>query len=87
MGIADGAAGNWGFVEQHMQRQLIGFLRVTEYGGKIAQARYPQRNAEDKRAHWQKQRCHQLKHDPEAPAIPSSAKRPAPRAVPPSRRR
>jgi hypothetical protein len=63
LGIADGAAGNWSFLEQHTQRQLIDFFHATDYVGKIAQARYPQRNAEAKRAHWQQEHCHQLKHD------------------------
>jgi hypothetical protein len=66
LGIADGASGNWSFLEQHTQRQLIDFFHATEYVGKIAQARYPQRNAEAKRAHWQHEHCHQLKHDPDA---------------------
>ena len=66
LGIADGASGNWSFLEQHTQRQLIDFFHASEYVGKIAQARYPQRNAEAKRAHWQQQHCHQLKHDPDA---------------------
>jgi len=66
LGIADGAAGNWSFLEQHTQRQLIDFFHATEYIGKIAQALYPQRNAEAKRAHWQQEHCHQLKHDPDA---------------------
>jgi hypothetical protein len=63
LGIADGAAANWSFLEQHTQRQLIDFFHATEYVGKIAQALYPQRNAEAKRALWQQQHCHQLKHD------------------------
>jgi hypothetical protein len=66
LGIADGAAGNWSFLEQHTQRQLIDFFHATDYVGKIAQARYPQRNAEAKRAHWQQEHCHQLKHDADA---------------------
>jgi hypothetical protein len=66
LGIADGASGNWSFLEQHTQRQLIDFFHASEYVGKLAQARYPQRNAETKRAHWQHEHCHQLKHDPDA---------------------
>ena len=43
----------------------------TSRGGRIGcplehQARYPQRNAEAKRARWQQQHRHLLKHDPDA---------------------
>ena len=65
LGIADGAASNWRFLEQHTQRQLIDFFHATEYVGKIAQALYPQRKAEDKRAQWQHAHCSKLKHDPD----------------------
>ncbi len=66
LGIADGAASNWSFLEQHTDRQLIDFFHATEYVGTIAQARYPQRKAEDKRSHWRHQQCTELKHDPTA---------------------
>ena len=66
LGIADGAPSNWSFLEQHTQRQLIDFFHVTEYVGKLAQARYPQRRAEAKRSRWQHQHCSNLKHDPKA---------------------
>ncbi len=41
LGIADGAYGNWTFLEQHTQRQLIDFFHASEYIGKLAQAQYP----------------------------------------------
>jgi hypothetical protein len=66
LGIADGAASNWRFLEQHTGRQLIDFFHATEYVGKIAQALYPQRRDEDKRAHWQHEHCKKLKSDPDA---------------------
>ena len=66
LGIADGAYGNWTFLEQHTQRQLIDFFHATEYIGKLAQAQYPQRRDAQRRADWQHTRCHTLKHDPEA---------------------
>jgi hypothetical protein len=67
LGIADGAASNWSFLEQHTERQLIDFFHLSEYVGTLAQARYPQRNAQDKRARWQHQQCSELKEDPKAP--------------------
>lgn len=66
LGIADGAASNWRFLEQHTDRQLIDFFHATEYVGKIAQATYPQRQAESKRSQWQHEHCKKLKHDPAA---------------------
>jgi hypothetical protein len=64
LGIADGAPSNWAFLEQHTDRQLIDFFHATEYIGKLARARWPQRSAEDKRAAWQHAHCRRLKHDP-----------------------
>jgi hypothetical protein len=66
LGIADGAASNWRFLEQHTQRQLIDFFHTTEYVAKIAQALYPQRHAAAQRGHWQHAHCKKLKHDPAA---------------------
>ncbi len=66
LGIADGAASNWTFLEPHTQRQLLDFFHASEYVGKIAQALYPQRHTEDQRACWQHEQCNRLKHDPTA---------------------
>jgi hypothetical protein len=66
LGIADGAPSNWSFLEQHTELQLIDFFHAREYVGKLAQARYPQRNAEGKRSRWQHEHCSNLKHDPKA---------------------
>ena len=66
LGIADGAASNWSFLEEHTERQLIDFFHVSEYIGTLAQARYPQRHAEDKRSRWRHQQCSDLKQDPNA---------------------
>jgi hypothetical protein len=66
LGIADGAASNWRFLEQHTDRQLIDFFHATEYVGKIAQATHPHRQAAGRRAQWQNEHCTKLKHDPAA---------------------
>jgi hypothetical protein len=66
LGIADGAASTWRFLEQHTDRQLIDFFHATEYVGKIAQALYPQRRDQDKRTRWQHEHCKKLKSDPDA---------------------
>jgi hypothetical protein len=66
LGIADGAYGNWTFLEQHTQRQLIDFFHATESIGTLAQAQYPQRRDTQRREDWQHAHCHHLKHDPNA---------------------
>ena len=66
LGIADGAASNWSFLEQHTERQLLDFFHVSESVGALAQARYPQRHAEDQRSRWHHQQCSELKQDPTA---------------------
>lgn len=66
LGIADGAASHWSFLEPHTDRQLIDFFHASEYVGQIAQALYPQRRDEDKRARWQHEHNQKLKSDPGA---------------------
>jgi hypothetical protein len=66
LGIADGAAGNWTFLEQHTERQLIDFYHTTEYLAKIAQAAHPEADAQPERERWLTEQCHQLKHTPGA---------------------
>ncbi|WP_296900339.1 ISKra4 family transposase [Thiohalocapsa sp.] len=63
LGIADGAASNWAFLDQHTDRQLLDFFHATEYIGKLAQARWPKRGSEDKRAAWHHAQSRRLKHD------------------------
>lgn len=50
VGIADGAASNWAFLDQHTERQLIDFFHVSQTIGKLAQAHWPKRGSEQKRA-------------------------------------
>ena len=87
LGIADGAPGTWRFLEQHTERQLIDSFHVSEYVSKLAQARYPQCNAEDKRSRWLHEHCSNLQQDPKAILSISSTRRPPSRAVPRSRER
>ena len=69
LGIADGTACNWSFLEQHTQRQLIDFWHATEYLSKMAQAAYPEANAKNKRDLWLSEHCSTLKHTPGAAVI------------------
>ena len=66
LGIADGAATNWAFLEQHTEQQLIDFFHASEYLAKIARAAHPQAKAKAKREHWQSEHCSRLKHQPDA---------------------
>jgi hypothetical protein len=86
IGIADGAASNWALLEHHTERQLIDFFHASEYISKLTQARFPQRNAEEKRAAWQHALCHRIKHDPSVlDALVAEAA--SSRVAPPSRSR
>lgn len=62
LGIADGTACNWSFLEQHTQMQLIDFWHATEYLGKMAQAAHPEADAKAKRDLWLSEHCSSLKH-------------------------
>ncbi len=64
VGIADGALSNWRFLEAHTDCQIIDFWHVTQYLGTVAQAVFPDCEAE--RVQWLDARCHVLKHEPGA---------------------
>ena len=65
---------NCSFLKRHTNRQLLDFFHVTEYLAKVAWAAYPQRSpsqAEVKTGQpdcrqWLQDRCHPLKHEPDA---------------------
>jgi hypothetical protein len=64
IGIADGAASNWQFLQGHTQEQILDFYHACGYLGAIAVALYPDDLAQQKQ--WLTQSCHQLKHDSQA---------------------
>lgn len=66
IGIADGAKTNWSFLEKHTEKQLLDFYHVTEYLAKVAEAAYPERTGKANREVWMQERCHSLKHEPNA---------------------
>ena len=66
LGIADGAKDNWSFLKRHTNRQLLDFFHVTEYLAQVAWAAYPQKTGQPERQQWLHDRCHQLKHEPDA---------------------
>jgi Zn-finger protein len=64
IGIADGAKENWLFLAPHVNDQILDFWHATEYLGSVSEGAFPR----DKNARelWLSDRCHQLKHEPEA---------------------
>jgi hypothetical protein len=67
IGIADGAKNNWPFLEEHTDKQLLDFYHVTEYLTDCSYAAFPQKTGKPERIEWLNERCHQLKHDKNAP--------------------
>ncbi len=62
LGIADGAKGNWEFLERHTDEQVVDFWHATEYLGKAATVLY--RGQVTAREAWMDESCHKLKHEP-----------------------
>jgi len=61
VGIADGAKGNWEFLERHTDVQVTDFWHAAEYLGKAAAVLY--RGHPQTRKAWVDEACHRLKHD------------------------
>jgi hypothetical protein len=66
VGVADGAADNWRFLEPRTDIQVIDFYHASAYLASAALAAYPRDPL--KRRQWLDSRCHQLKHEPGAAA-------------------
>lgn len=64
VGIADGAACNWTFLQAHTHYQIVDFWHATQYLAEAAQAAFP--DCETDRINWLEQHCHNLKHYPNA---------------------
>src|SRR5512135_2777023 len=62
IGIADGAKGNWEFLERHTDTQVVDFWHAAEYLGKAASVLY--RGQPAARQSWTDASCHTLKHEP-----------------------
>ena len=62
VGIADGAKGNWEFLERHTESQVVDFWHAAEYLGKAAAVLY--RGQPATRRSWVDTSCHRLKHEP-----------------------
>jgi hypothetical protein len=62
VGIADGAKGNWEFLERHTDVQVTDFWHAAEYLGKAAVVLY--RGHPRTKEAWLEEACHRLKHEP-----------------------
>jgi hypothetical protein len=61
VGLADGAEGNWRFLERHTEVQILDFYHAAGYLSAVATALYPEAPAP--RQQWLEERCHRLKHE------------------------
>jgi len=62
VGIADGAKGNWEFLQRHTESPVVDFWHAAEYLGKAAAVLY--RGQPATRRSWVDTSCHRLKHEP-----------------------
>jgi len=60
IGLADGAADNWKFLQNYVETQVLDFYHATEYLAKVSHAAF-KRKFEGKE--WLKKSCHMLKHE------------------------
>ena len=60
VGVADGAAENWGFLKTYTDKQILDFYHATGYLAKAAHAAFPRHKS--KRQDWLDAHCHTLKH-------------------------
>jgi hypothetical protein len=61
IGIADGAKGNWDFLERHTAVQVVDFWHAAQYLGGAAAVLF--RGQEGAKRVWLEEMCHILKHD------------------------
>jgi hypothetical protein len=59
IGLADGAANNWEFLNPNTQCQILDFYHATEY---LAGAAYAFSTLEPERKEWLRNACYELKH-------------------------
>ena len=61
VGIADGARGNWDFLEPRTETQIVDFYHAAEYLAEAADVLFAGKPQEKER--WLEDRCHRLKHE------------------------
>jgi len=60
VGLADGAADNWKFLQPVVDIQVLDYFHATEYLTKVSNAAF---KGESERKSWLEQACHTLKHE------------------------
>lgn len=62
IGLADGAKGNWEFLESHTDVQAVDFWHAAGYLGKAADAMFKGKEHAEAKIAWLDEACHKLKH-------------------------
>lgn len=68
VGLADGAPGNWSFLEKHTTRHIVDFYHVSEYVKHAANALYAGKQRRLEKESWIGERLSLLKHEDNAAA-------------------
>ena len=66
VGVADGAADNWKFLQNYVDTQILDFYHAIEYLAKVSKSAF-KRKFEGKE--WLKKSCHTLKHEKDGAKI------------------
>ena len=62
IGLGDGAADNWSFLQPLTERQVVDYYHASEYIGKASAAMFPGKKRAKEKAAWLEDRLHRLKH-------------------------
>ncbi|HHJ19905.1 MAG TPA: ISKra4 family transposase [Gammaproteobacteria bacterium] len=62
VGVADGAADNWSFLNSRTDKQVTDFWHASEYLAEAAEAIFPTEKEQLEKRKWLDERCHKLKH-------------------------
>jgi len=62
VGLADGAASNWGFLSERADILTVDFWHFSEYLAKAANAMFPKKSQYDEKETWLENACHDAKH-------------------------
>jgi len=62
VGLADGAATNWGFLSERADVLTVDFWHLSEYLAKAAKAMFPGKTSTQERQEWLEESCHKAKH-------------------------
>lgn len=63
VGLADGAAANWGFLSDHADVLTVDFWHMSEYLARAAEAMFPGKSNTQARYEWLDDACHKAKYN------------------------